>query len=209
MSSGAPGDASTGSGSSYGDPETRRRVLHATWELVEEQRATPTLARVADRAGVSRQALYLHFGDRAGLLVALVRFMDERLELDDAAAHVRHAPDGPEALKRLVHAVAGFAATVDPVAQVLEAEQHEDASVRAAWRDRMRGRQTMVRSIIEQIEAEGRLAGGWDVETASELCYTLTMPGVWRELTQELGWGTQQYADNLWRLLRDSLLVPG
>lgn len=207
MSSDTAGDETTKPG--YGDPETRRRVLQATWELIEEQGASPTLVRVADRADVSRQALYLHFGDRAGLLVALVRFMDEKLQLDDAAAHVRQAPDGPEALKRLVQAIAGFAAAVDPVAQVLEAEQHQDASVRAAWRDRMRGRRAMAKSIIEAIEAEGHLAAGWTVETVSDLCYTLTMPGVWRELTRELGWTPEQYADNLWRLLSDSFLEPG
>lgn len=209
MSSESSDDETMEPGSPYGDPETRRRVLRATWELIEEQGATPTLSRVADRAEVSRQAVYLHFGDRPGLLVALVRFIDEKLELDDTAAYVRQAPSGPEALKRLVHAIAGFAAAVDPVAQVLEAEQHQDASVRAAWRDRMRGRRAMARSILEAIETEGHLADGWDTETASGLCYALTMPGVWRELTQESGWTTQQYADNVWRLLRDSLLDRG
>lgn len=199
-------DGTTKSRSAYGDPETRRRVLQATWEMIEEQGASPTLSQVADRADVSRQAVYLHFGDRAGLLVALVRFMDEHLRLDDAAVHVQQALDGSEALKRMLQAIAGFAAAVDPVAQVLEAEQYRDTSVSAAWRDRMRGRRAMTRSIVEAIEAEGDLADGWDVTTATDLCYTLTMPGVWRELTRELGWTAEQYVDNLWRLLRDSLL---
>lgn len=208
MSSDTSSDEPTEPRSAYGDPETRRRVLQAAWELIDEQGTSPTLGQVAVRAKVSRQAVYLHFGDRAGLLVALVRFMDENLRLDDAAANVRQAPGGPEALKRMLHAIAGFAVAVDPVAQVLEAEQYRDASVGTAWRDRMRGRREIARSIVEAIEAEGHLADGWDVETATDLCYTLTMPGIWRELTRELGWTAEQYADNLWRLLRDSLLQP-
>ncbi|MDH3426552.1 MAG: TetR/AcrR family transcriptional regulator, partial [Acidimicrobiia bacterium] len=57
--------------SPYGDPSTRARILDATWELVAEQGAGLKLSEVASRASVSRQAIYLHFGDRPGLLVAL------------------------------------------------------------------------------------------------------------------------------------------
>ena len=38
----------------YGDPETRRRILQATWELLEQQGAGVKLVDVADRAGVTR-----------------------------------------------------------------------------------------------------------------------------------------------------------
>ena len=35
----------------YGDPETRRRILQATWELLEQQGAGVKLVDVADWAG--------------------------------------------------------------------------------------------------------------------------------------------------------------
>ena len=130
----------------YGDPETRRRILDATWELVTERGATLRLADVAARASVSRQALYLHFGDRSGLLLALVRHMDETLDLADALAAVHVAPDGPSLLEAAMRLNCTFWTQVLPVAQVLEAAQHDDAALGAAWRDRMRFRHSWMHS---------------------------------------------------------------
>lgn len=192
---------------SYGDPRTRDRILEATWELIEEHGSTPRLNEVADRAGVSRQTVYLHFGDRAGLLVALVQYMDLRLGLDDAAIRIHQAPTGVQALETMVQALSVFASKIDSVAQVLEAAQHQDTSVAEAWRDRMAGRLNLNRAIFQRIANEGQLAEGWTIEAAAALTYTLTMPGPWRELTRELGWTRQQYADNLTKLLRRSLIT--
>ncbi|MPZ73083.1 MAG: TetR family transcriptional regulator [Nitriliruptorales bacterium] len=189
----------------YGDPRTAERILQATWDLIDGSGSTPRLVDVADRAGVSRQTVYLHFGDRAGLLVALVRYMDQVLGLDEAAEQIREAPTGVEALERMVRALSVFAPRIYSVAHVLEAAQHQDEAV-AAWRDRMRGRQAMTRVIFQRIADEGRLAAGWSVDTAAALSYTLTMPGPWRELTGELGWSPEMYAENIIKLLRRSLL---
>jgi hypothetical protein len=68
-------------------------------------------------------------------------------------------------------------------------------------------RQMHIRSIVERIAAEGRLAKGWSVDTAVELLYVVTMPGPWRELTRELGWTAEQYTQNLTRLVRSALLT--
>ncbi|MFN2487225.1 MAG: TetR/AcrR family transcriptional regulator, partial [Acidimicrobiia bacterium] len=73
---------------SYGDPETRRRILQATWKLIEELGPSIRLIDAADRAGVSRQAVYLHFGDRAGLLLALVQHIPETLGFQELLARV-------------------------------------------------------------------------------------------------------------------------
>lgn len=191
----------------YGDPKTRQRLLRATWELIEEQGAKPGLAAVADRAGVSRQAIYLHFGGRTGLLVALVQYMDEVLELDRTAAEVLEAPSGADALERMVRAISAFAPEIEPVARVLEAGQYEDDEVAAAWRDRMRHRYTLSRAIIQRVADEGRLAEGWTVDAAADLCYTITMPGLWRALTRERGWTADQYADGVAGLLRRSFVA--
>jgi AcrR family transcriptional regulator len=44
------------------------------------------MSAVARAAGVSRQALYLHFADRAALLLAVVDHIDEREGLAAAIA---------------------------------------------------------------------------------------------------------------------------
>src|SRR4051794_41972833 len=52
------------------------------------------MADVAGAAGISRQALYLHFPERSALLLALVEFVDEREDLAGAVAAVEAAGDG-------------------------------------------------------------------------------------------------------------------
>lgn len=63
------------------------------------------------------------------------------------------------------------------------------------------------RAIIQRIADEGRLADGWTVDAAADVFYTVTMQGLWRELTRELGWTPEQYAENMLRLFRRSLLA--
>lgn len=193
--------------SGYGDPETRRRILEATWELIEERGARIRLADAADRAGVSRQAVYLHFGDRAGLLLALVEYMPESLGFQEQLAHVFEAPTGVETLLRAVKLHSTYHAKIDSVAQVLEAAQYRDKALGAAWRDRMDRSRAAHRAIIQRIADEGELADGWTVDSAADLLYVVTMQGPWRELTRELGWTPQQYAENMAKLLLRSFVT--
>jgi AcrR family transcriptional regulator len=191
----------------YGAPETRRRILQATWELIEERGGAIRLMDVAHRAGVSRQAVYLHFRDRAGLLLALVQHIPESLGFQKLLAHVIDAPTGVEALQRAVELHSTYQAKIDSVARVFEADQYRDEALRAAWRDRMDRSRAVHRAIIERIAQEGQLADGWTVDKAADLFYVVTMQGPWRELTRELGWTAEQYAEGMTRLLRRSLLV--
>jgi AcrR family transcriptional regulator len=189
----------------YGDPDTRRRILQAAWELLE-QGAGVRLVDVADRAGVSRQAVYLHFGDRSGLLVALVDFIDVSLGAVQLRAHIHGGATGVESLQRWIETMSWYTAKIDRVTQVLESSQYQDEALASAWRDRMGRRQTHIRSIVERIAAEGHLAEGWSVDVAVDLIYVITMPGAWRELTRELGWTGEQYRQNLTRLVQSALL---
>jgi AcrR family transcriptional regulator len=190
----------------YGDPATRRRILQATWELLEQQDAGVRLVDVADRAGVTRQAVYLHFGDRSGLLVALVDFIDVSLGAIEIRAHIHGGATGVESLQRWIQTMSWYTAKIDRVTQVLESSQYQDEALAAAWRNRMGRRQQHIRSIVERIAAEGQLAEGWSVNAAVDLIYVITMPGAWRELTRELGWTAEQYSQHLTRLIQAALL---
>lgn len=190
----------------YGDPQTRRRILDAAWELIEADGAAIRLADAAERAGVSRQAVYLHFGDRSGLLLALVDHIDERLGRDKLREYVHGAARGVESLRRWIETMSWYTAKIDRVTQVLEIGQDQDAALAAAWRDRMNGRRAHVRRITERVAAEEALADGWTVDSAVDAIYAVTMPGPWRELTRELGWTPEEYADRLWRLIKGGML---
>ncbi len=144
------------------------------------------LSDVAQQAGVSRQAVYLHFGDRNGLLLALVHYMDETLDLGESLAHVQAAPTGVDVLERAMRLNNDFWTAVQPVAQILEAAQHDDEALGAAWRDRMKFRQMAFRMMIQQIADIGDLATDWTIDDASDLLYAVAHFDTWRELPPRL-----------------------
>lgn len=191
----------------YGDPQTRSRILTASWELIVERGSNLKLAEVAERAGVSRQALYLHFGDRTGLLLALIRHMDETLDLAKSLDHVRSAPNAAELLKRAMRLNTQFWSAVLPVAQVLEAAQHDDQALGTAWRDRMELRQKTFSAMVKQIADGGELDSGWTIQDASALLYAIAHFDNWRELIQHLCWTEDHYVESMTRLLCRSLLA--
>ena len=59
--------------------DTRERIMETAWDLIRERGiADLTVAEIAAAAGVSRQLVYFHFANRAGLLVAMTRHQDAR-----------------------------------------------------------------------------------------------------------------------------------
>src|SRR5437016_4280971 len=88
---------------SSSDSETRTRILTETWRLMEQRRGQGVrISDIAGAADVSRQAVYLHFGSRAGLLVATVRYVDEQRGLSERLQRFCAAASGPEALDAFV-----------------------------------------------------------------------------------------------------------
>jgi len=190
----------------YGDPETRRRILDTAWALLEEQGTGVRIADIAAKAGVSRQAVYLHFGDRTSLFVALGDHVDVSFGRDRLRAHVFGAPTGVESLRRWVQTMSWYTAKIDTVSRILELAAESDEALAAVWKDRMTGRRGHVRRIAERIAAEGQLADGWTVEAAADLIFAVTLPGPWRVLTSVVGWSNERYADEITGLLELSLL---
>jgi AcrR family transcriptional regulator len=195
------------SAEAYGDPGTRERLLQAAWDLALEQGLALRLADVAARAGVSRQAVYLHFGDRAGLLLALLARVDQAFSLADLLARVDQARTGVEALDRMVEVHAAYSPRIDALTRILEAHQDQDPAVAAALRDRLDLRRAAHRAVIARIAAEGDLASGWTADTAADLFYAITMPAPWRELTSTCGWSPKQYAQRISQLLHSALIA--
>jgi AcrR family transcriptional regulator len=193
----------------YGDPQTRTTILEAAWALLEERGTGIRIADIAAKAGVSRQAVYLHFRDRASLFVALGDHIDVTFGRDRLRSHVFGAPTGVDSLRRWVQTMSWYIAKIDSVSRILELAADSDEALSAAWKDRMTGRRGHVRRIAERIAAEGRLAEGWTVETAADLIFAVTLPGSWRVLTSVVGWSQERYAEEVTGLLERSLLTSG
>ncbi|MEO1505580.1 MAG: helix-turn-helix domain-containing protein, partial [Pseudomonadota bacterium] len=76
---------------SSAESDTRTRILQAAWRLLEEGAAGVRMSDIAKAAGVSRQAVYLHFPTRAKLLIDTTRYVDEVKNIDDRLAASRAA----------------------------------------------------------------------------------------------------------------------
>lgn len=191
----------------YGAPETRERILETTRRLIAERGSELKMAEIAAASCVSRQAVYLHFGDRTQLLVALLQHMDESLNLGESLAHVHGSTSSAELIARTMQLHADFSTAIDSIALVLEAAQYQDEALGTAWRDRMRFRLGVHRDLVQRIADAGDLAAEYTVESAADLFYAVTLPGPWREMTRELGWTNDRYVEEMTTMLQRALLV--
>lgn len=191
----------------YGQPATRQRILDAAWELLEERGVGVRLADVAARAGVSRQSIYLHFGDRTGLFLAVGDHIDASLGRTRNREYVFGAPTSTESLRRWVELNSWYIAKIDLVSRIIEYGEGHDKGLAVIWHDRMTGRRGHVRRIAERLESEGQLAAGWTAEDAGDLIYAVTLPGPWRTMTGVLGWSQARWAERVTSQLERSILA--
>lgn len=181
--------------------ETRTRILETTRRLVEERHGRGVrMGDVAGAAGVSRQAVYLHFGSRAELLVATARYLDEVLGLDERLRRFRAATEGVERLEAYVEFWGNYVPKVYGMARALMAERETDEDAAAAWDDRMGAVRTSCLNIIEALRRDGMLVRGWSCEEAADLLWTMLSVRNWEQLTIERGWSTKQYVGRMQEL---------
>jgi AcrR family transcriptional regulator len=166
---------------------TRLRILDTTRRLVAQRGAGIAMADVAREAGVSRQAVYLHFSSRASLFVAVVRHMDEQ---EDIRRHCEQAlgnADPVEALEAFVIAWLRYAAKIHPVASALLASRRDDPDAMTAWNDRMGELRVGFRHAVQRLATAGHLRPGLDPDTAADLAWAMTSIPVWEQLTIDCG----------------------
>jgi AcrR family transcriptional regulator len=143
------------------------------------------MSALARAVGISRQALYLHFPDRARLLLALVERVDDQEQLQAGRAAVEQAADAAGAIR----AFAGMQAWRNPkiaaAARALDGTRHTDRAAAAAWADRAGNRMRGAVFIIERLHAEGRLHPTWNTTEAATLLWELTSFHVWDDLVND------------------------
>ena len=83
--------------------DTRTRILMATWQLMEQRRGQGVqMGDIAKAAGISRQALYLHFGSRTELMIATSNYVDEVKGLNERLKQLKAATTGIELLEACI-----------------------------------------------------------------------------------------------------------
>lgn len=174
--------------------ETRTRILEATIAMLE-QKGDPAvrMGDIAKAAGISRQAVYLHFASRTELLIAATLYRGELLDVDARLASSRAAETGVERLRLYIEFWGNYIPEIYGVGKALMVAQDSDEAAAAAWRDRMIAMKDGCRAAIDALHADGTLARGWTRPKATEALWTMLLVPNWENLTLECGWTTKEY----------------
>lgn len=188
---------------------TRQAILDAVWELLEERGADQlSMASIAQKAGVSRRAIYLHFASRGELLIALHSHIDEALDLDASLRPIREAPDAARALDEFAAHLARYHPQFVKIELALDQARRSDPDVAALWEHGSRIWHEGCLELTAWLEREDRLAEPWTIETAADLLWTFMTAHVIEHLTTNRGWSHDEYAQRLAIILRRTLVRP-
>lgn len=186
---------------------TRAALLAAARSLLEEQCSERlTMATVAERAGVSRRAVYLHFASRAELLTELFHYVSEAEGLQASLQPVWEAPDAAAALDEWARHLARFHPRVLAVARAIQRVRRVDPDAAKHWDLAMADQQDCCRRLATRLAREDRLARPWTVPAAADMLWALMSYDVLEELLVDRGWSTARYRTYIGALLRSTFL---
>jgi len=192
------------------NPETRQRILRAALELLESgQGEGVRMSDIAKRAGITRQALYLYFGTRADLLVAITRYLDEIKRTEERLGPSRAAQTGTERLDAFIEAWGGYIPEIYGVAKALLAMKDTDAAAAKAWKQRMWDMREGCEAAIDALERDGMLSPNHSPDQATDILWTMLSVRNWEQLTVECGWPQERYVRTLKSLARRVFVAAG
>lgn len=167
------------------------------------------MADVAKAVGISRQAVYLHFADRAELFVEVARYADEKRGLDAEVRKQTEAPTALAAIRELARRQARMNPGIWAAARAVDAVRRTDEAAEKAWQDRLQSRLRGARDLARRLEKERQLRPGLDVHAAADLIWTITSLRTWEDLVLERGWSAAKYEEQVSALLIAGLTAEG
>jgi AcrR family transcriptional regulator len=187
---------------------TRAALLSAARAILEDQGFEAlTMTAVADRAGVTRRAVYMHFGSRTELVGALFDHVAEAEGLEASLGTVWEAPDAVSALDRWAEHLARYHPRLLAVDRALQRVWRHDPDA-AAHRKRVVAEQLAnCRRLARGLEAEGRLAPGWTADSARDMLFALISSDLVEALIADRRWSRRRLADHLALLFRSTFVA--
>jgi AcrR family transcriptional regulator len=189
--------------STTGRPQTRIQILEAARAIFEDLGYYGgSLGAVAKKAGVSRQAIYLHFPTKAELLTALHLHI---FDTDVVPALQRHPIlDGMTGLEVLDATIAADAEIVDRVWRIHESltvARRQNPEVDQTLLAREQEHYDGLVDVGRRLERDGALPPTIPVELFTDMLWGLMNIGTYRNLVVERGWPLDRYQ----RWVRDTI----
>ena len=166
------------------------------------------MAAVAERAGVSRRAVYLHFASRTELLTELFGYVSEQEGLTASLQPVWQAPDAAAALEEWARHLARFHPRVLAVARAIQRVRRVDPDAAAHWQLVMADQQACCRRLAAWLAREQRLVPPWTVRTAADMLWALMSYELLEELLVDRGWSPRRYRTHLAAVFRSTFSPP-
>jgi AcrR family transcriptional regulator len=189
--------------------ETRGAILDAARSLFEAQGYHAVgLEAVARAAGVSRQAIYLHFDSKATLLTAL----HERVNEQDVAPVMGRVWECPGAVRGLDAFVAATATAVPRflgIFRALEPATYVEEMAEETFQRPREGRYADCLRMAEWLEAEGALQPGMRTRQAADILFALASVWSYEALVVRCGWSARRWTTWTREALHTALLDSG
>ena len=187
--------------------DTKTRILEASWQLLEERQGQGvSMSDIARAAGISRQAVYLHFASRTELMIATMNYVDEIKGLNERLKQFNSAKDGFELLEACVDIWGNYIPEIYSMAKAMLMTRDSDEDMAAAWDNGMACLREVCETTITTLEREGKLADGWSAKEATDMLMTMISIANWEQLTVEYSWSQEQYVRWIKTLLTQTLV---
>lgn len=188
--------------------DTRTRILKSAWTLLEAEGGNAVrMSDIAKDAGISRQAVYLHFPTRTDLLIAATRYVDEVNDIDGKLAPSRNAKSGAERLDTFIEAWGNHIPAIYGVARAMLAMRDTDAEAGAAWDHRMQDMREGCEAAVKALKKDGALSPDHTPKQATDILWTMLSVRNWEQLTQDCGWSQKRYIETTKQIAAQVLMA--
>ena len=164
------------------------------------------MSAIAKAAGITRQAVYLHFASRTELMIATTEYVDEVKGLYQRMEQISAAQSGTEMLQAYIDVWGNYMPEIYGIARALLRVKETDEAAAAAWYRCMGCLRDVSQEIIQTLAMEGRLTQTLCPDDAIDILLVMLSIEQWELLTQECGWSSEKYVNEMKKLLTRSFV---
>jgi AcrR family transcriptional regulator len=188
---------------------TNAALLAATRELIETSGFEAlTMAAVAERAGVSRRAAYLHFSTRTELVTGLYRSLGQTEDLASSLQAVWDCPDAVSALREWAHHIARSHPRILSILRAVERSRHTDPDAAELWHTTLVNWHKGSRRLAQWLADDGSMAPAWTVDTAADMLWALMSLDLLDRLLTDRHWSRKRLGTVLATALHNTFVGP-
>ncbi|MEP2978878.1 MAG: TetR/AcrR family transcriptional regulator [Lentilitoribacter sp.] len=190
--------------------ETRQKILDSTLKLLEKSSVGKEvrMSDIAKDAGISRQAVYLHFPTRADLLIAVTYRLDEIYDAAGRLVKPTNAKTGILRLEAYIEAWFGYLPLIYGVVKAMMDMRDQDDAAKEAYDLRMQHIRNACETTILALKNEDQLQAHLTTEVATDILWTMLSIPTWEQYRFQCGWTAQECIQRTQTSAKAVLLKP-